>query len=353
MTRRRVLIADDSAVFRRFLEESFRTDARVQVVGEAGDGRQAVSLVRELRPDILTLDVDMPVMGGIEVLDALWSLDPRPKVIMVSRLTDADSRTTLAALCRGAADFVLKPTELDNAEARRQFQESMLTRVHALTGLSPTPPPTAPPPFGGVAKSGPPRALLIGTSTGGPNALSHLLRDLRPDFPLPLLIVQHMPPVFTGLLAERLSMETAWRVHEAREGAVPRAGEAWIAPGDRHMTVVGGSARWFLHLTGDPPENYCRPSVDVLFRSAAKAFEGKALGVVLTGMGQDGLKGCHELRRVGGTVLVQDQSSALIWGMPGAVAQAGLAQEIVPLSRMAERLRAWSLGVSPASPPPS
>lgn len=342
MKRPRVLVVDDSAVYRRFLTDTFRTDARVDVVGEAGDGRQAVALARELRPDVMTLDVDMPVMGGIEVLDTLLSFEPRPAVIMVSRLTDADSRTTLAALCRGAADFVLKPPHLDDGQTRRRFQEDLLEKIQLLTGAPPPAPPPPTPPLSAVVKSGTPRAVLIGTSTGGPNALSTLLRGLRPDFPLPLLIVQHMPPVFTGLLAERLSGETPWRVREAREGASPRPGEAWIAPGDRHMTTAGSESRWFLHLTEDPPENFCRPSVDALFRTAARTLNGRALGVVLTGMGQDGARGCEALRREGGQVLVQDQESSLIWGMPGAVAHAGLATEIVPLDRLAGRLHAWT-----------
>lgn len=342
MKRPRVLVADDSAVYRRFLIDTFRADARVDVVGEAADGRQTVAMARELRPDVMTLDVDMPVMGGIEVLDALLAFEPRPAVIMVSRLTDADSRTTLAALCRGAADFVLKPPQLDDQKARRKFQEELLSKIEVLTGAPPPAALTAPSPFPSTSKGGTPRAVLIGTSTGGPNALSTLLRGLRPDFPLPLLIVQHMPPAFTGLLAERLSSETPWRVREAREGAAPRPGEAWIAPGDRHMTTAGSENRWFLHLTTDPPENFCRPSVDALFRTAAKTLNGRALGVVLTGMGQDGARGCEALRRAGGLVLVQDQASSLIWGMPGAVAQAGLATEVVSLDRLAGRLHAWT-----------
>lgn len=341
MKKRRVLLADDSAVFRRFLYALLVADPRVEIVGEARDGRQAVEMARATRPDVLTLDVDMPVMGGIEVLDALLAFDPRPAVIMVSRLTDADSRTTLAALCRGAADFVLKPADLDRGEGQRAFGESLRAKIHALAGPPPSgealPPPARPP---GERKSGPPRAVLIGASTGGPNALSVLLRGMRADFPLPLLIVQHMPPVFTGLLAERLSAESPLRVREAREGVVPRPGEAWIAPGDRHLAVARGEARWFLHLTEDPPENYCRPSVDVLFRSAAKTWGGRALGVILTGMGQDGARGCEALREAGGVILAQDPSSSLIWGMPGAVVRAGWANEVVPLDRMAGRLQA-------------
>lgn len=342
MKRPRVLVADDSAVFRRFLTDALKTHRRVDVVGEAGDGRQAVALARELRPDVMTLDVEMPVMGGIEVLDALLTFEPRPAVIMVSRLTDADSRTTLAALCRGAADFVLKPPHLEDAQTRGRFQDELIDKIHVLTGAPPPAVPPPSPPLTAAVKVGTPRAVLIGTSTGGPNALSVLLRGLRPDFPLPLLIVQHMPPVFTSLLAERLSGETPWRVREAREGVSPRPGEAWIAPGDRHMTTAGSDSRWFLHLTEDAPENFCRPSVDVLFRTAAKTLNGRALGVVLTGMGQDGARGCEALRRAGGRVLVQDPSSSLIWGMPGAVAQAGLANEIVPLDRLPERLHAWT-----------
>jgi two-component system chemotaxis response regulator CheB len=159
-----------------------------------------------------------------------------------------------------------------------------------------------------------------------------------------------MPPVFTGLLAERLSAESALSVREAREGAVPRPGEAWVAPGDRHLAVAGEGDRWFLHLTNDPPENYCRPSVDVLFRSAAKVWGGRALGLILTGMGQDGVRGCAALRRAGGAVLAQDAASSLIWGMPGSVVQAGLANDVLPLDRMAERLN-LSTAAIPANKP--
>jgi two-component system chemotaxis response regulator CheB len=349
--KRRVVLADDSVVFRRFLYSLLAADPRVEVVGEAADGAQAIALTREKRPDVLTLDVDMPLVNGIEVLDALLKFDPRPAVIMVSRLTDADSRTTLAALCRGAADFVLKPVDLDRPDERALFGETLRTKIQALAGPVPdAEAPPAPRPIPAERRGAPPRAVLIGTSTGGPNALAVLLRGLRADFPLPLLIVQHMPPVFTGLLAERLSAESALSVREAREGAVPRPGEAWVAPGDRHLAVAGEGDRWFLHLTNDPPENYCRPSVDVLFRSAAKVWGGRALGLILTGMGQDGVRGCAALRRAGGAVLAQDAASSLIWGMPGSVVQAGLANDVLPLDRMAERLN-LSTAAIPANKP--
>ena len=341
-TRRiRVLVVDDSAVMRSLLRMALDTNPRIEVVGSAANGEEGLSEYDRLKPDLALLDIEMPGMNGLDVLSRIRLRDRRVPVIMCSTLTWRGARITLDALSRGATDYVSKPT------AQSGFREGVGTLARELVpkilALFPNVVPAvhaqALVAQAGSAGSGSgaaygysPRVVVIGVSTGGPAALEILLPKIPASFALPILIVQHMPRLFTGLLAERLNGLCAVRVREAASGVKPEPGVVDIARGDWHMEL----ARDFrLRLNQNEPENFCRPSVDTLFRTAATATGGKLLGVMLTGMGSDGLAGCKAIRAAGGTVFAQDAATSVIWGMPGAVVNAGLANKVLPLDGIA------------------
>jgi two-component system, chemotaxis family, protein-glutamate methylesterase/glutaminase len=337
----RVLVVDDSVVMRRMFSEILSADPAIDVVGTAPSGPIALAKIPQLSPDLVTLDVGMPDMSGLEVLAEIRRVHGSLPVIMVSCATERDAASTLQALSLGASDYATKPppgSKLD--DAIQHMREQLLPRVRALcTAEAPTPVRrgrgSLPAPIGAAPPPGPIGILAIGASTGGPNALTTLFSQLPASLPVPIVIVQHMPPLFTKLLADRLNTSCAVRFHEAKEGDLLRPGHAWIAPGDHHMRVVREGTTARIAVDQSPPENSCRPSVDVLFRSVAAAFGSAALAVVLTGMGQDGLRGCEHVRERGGQIVVQDQSSSVVWGMPGFVARAGLAEAVLPLPEIA------------------
>lgn len=340
--RARVLIVDDSAVMRSLLRAVIGADPHLEVAGTAANGADALNAATALKPDLMLLDVEMPVMDGLATLRDLQTRGSRIPVIMCSALTQRGARVTIEALASGAADYVTKPAQQAGREqAAAKLSAELLPKIHALTRRR-REERRAPAPLLRTTletASEPPRAVAIGVSTGGPAALEKLLPELPDAFPLPVLVVQHMPDLFTHLLAERLNRSCRMRVREAAEGALVRAGEVVIARGDWHLEVqaiAGGNLT--LHLSREPMENHCRPSVDVLFRSCRTVFGARMLAVVLTGMGCDGLAGIRELREAGATVLAQDEASSAVWGMPGAVVQAGLAHRIVPLGEMATEI---------------
>jgi two-component system, chemotaxis family, protein-glutamate methylesterase/glutaminase len=346
----RVLLVDDSVVVRRLVARLLDEDPAIEVAGTAPDGRVALAMLPRVDPDVVVLDVEMPELDGIATLAAIRERHPRVQVIMFSSLTERGAATTLEALALGAADYVTKPPALGPA-ALDEVREQLVTKVRVLGGrpapvraaeLAPVVAPEPEPPAGQV------EVVAIGCSTGGPNALAELLIALPADFGAPILIVQHMPPVFTRMLAERLAARSALDVAEATSGAEPRPGQVWMAPGGQHLVVARRAGVVRLDTSNAPPENSCRPSVDVLFRSVAAAYGARALGVVLTGMGRDGVLGSAELRAAGGRVVVQDKASSVVWGMPGLVAAAGLADRVVPISGLAAELRRR---VRPASRP--
>jgi len=351
----RILIVDDSAVMRALLRSVVSTDKRLEVAGTASDGASALRAMESIRPDLVLLDVEMPGMDGVSTLKQMKAAGSRIPVIMCSALTQRGAKVTLEALASGAADYVAKPAGQPSRDAAVQsLAHELVPKILALTAgatggqphnpvhaaFSPAPwavrasaeprnlwPGMAPP------ASTPPAVLLVGVSTGGPAALDVLLPALPANFPVPVLIVQHMPELFTKLLAERLNGRCPLRVTEAQAGEPVRAGSIYIARGDWHMeTVSAASGPPILRLTQEAPENHCRPAVDVLFRTAVSVYGSRILAVVLTGMGYDGLAGSRLIREHGGTVLAQDQQTSAVWGMPGAVAQAGLAQRILPLN---------------------
>jgi two-component system chemotaxis response regulator CheB len=348
----RVLIVDDSAVMRSLLRSVLLSDPGLEVAGTAADGASALEVLRLERPDLIVLDVEMPVMDGLVTLRELRARNHAMPVIMCSSLTQRGARVTIEALASGASDYVAKPSgQAGRESAIRALAQELIPRIRALTGhLQPRPaaaaaprtvlpmPPAPPPAPQTLAK---PTVLAIGVSTGGPAALDVLLPELPAGFPLPVLIVQHMPEVFTRLLAERLSRRCRLRVSEAAEGMPASAGGIYIARGNWHMETLPAArpgAPVTLHLTQDPPENHCRPAVDALFRSAARVYGSGVLAVVLTGMGYDGLVGSRLVREQGGSVLAQDQTTSTVWGMPGAVAHAGLAYKVLPLAAIAPEI---------------
>lgn len=346
MKRIRVLIVDDAVVVRRMVSDVLAADPEIEVVGTAANGRIALQKITQVNPDILTLDVEMPEMDGLQTLKALRETWRDLPVIMFSTLTERGGTATLTALSLGATDYVTKPANVGSvALAQQRIKDELIPKIKALCGskpaAAPTPrpaPPVPPRPLTaavGLAGAATPEIVCIGVSTGGPNALAKLMPRLPANFPVPIVIVQHMPPMFTRLLGERLNAQSAISVAEAADGQVLQPGHAYIAPGDFHLVVQRKSGAVVTALNQLPQENSCRPAVDPLFRSVSEVYGARALGIVMTGMGQDGLRGCEDLARTGARVVVQDEASSVVWGMPGYVARAGLADRVLPLDEIA------------------
>lgn len=377
MSRIRVLVVDDSVVVRRLVTDALSRDPEIEVVGFAANGQIALAKVAQLVPDLVTMDIEMPEMDGIEAVRELRRAGNRVPIIMFSTLTERGAAATLDALVAGAQDYVTKPANVGSVqESLAQVADNLIPRIKALVGRARTRAPLAPAPVGTVRTGAPLgaapaarsfvaslsarptvtlaaapaphpiRAVVVGSSTGGPEALSRLLSALTCAPAVPVLVVQHMPPVFTRQLAARLDRLGPARVVEAEDGTELVAGTVHISPGDHHLEVQRRGTALRTVLTDGPPVNFCRPSVDVLFRSAVRACGGDLLAVVLTGMGSDGRTGCEDVVGAGGTVLVQDEPTSVVWGMPGAVAAAGLAHRILPLAEVAptvERMLADAL----------
>ncbi len=371
----RILVVDDSAVMRSLLRSVVHTDKRLEVVGTASDGASALRALESLKLDLVLLDVEMPGMDGLSTLKRIRSSGRRIPVIMCSSLTHRGAKVTIDALASGAADYVAKPMGQPSREAAIQsLAQDLIPKILALTGsanVTGFANPISVQPYRGLsigglyaaplvaphaASSSPlvsasapslpgaaPAVLVIGVSTGGPAALDELLPALPATFPLPILVVQHMPELFTRLLAERLNARCALRVLEPKSGDTVSPGTVYIARGDWHLALAvseraASHSHVCVRLNQEAPENHCRPSVDVLFRSAVATYGAKVLAVVLTGMGSDGLTGCRLIREHNGTVLAQDQQTSAVWGMPGVVAQAGLAHRVLPLKAIAPEI---------------
>jgi two-component system, chemotaxis family, protein-glutamate methylesterase/glutaminase len=366
----RVLVVDDSIVVRKIVTDVLSQDPGIEVVGTAVNGKLAVGKVEQLKPDLVTMDIEMPEMNGIQAVAAIRALAgsggagkplSRVPIIMFSTLTERGASATLDALSAGANDYVTKPANVGSvAQSMESVREQLIPKIKALTGRPVTPGPArAAAPVMAARPAAPrtapvekPALLVIGSSTGGPEALAKVLPALPASLPVPILLVQHMPPVFTKQFAQRLDRLSALRVVEALDGTLLAPGTVHLAPGDHHLVIRSTPRGHATMLTQGPPENFCRPAVDPLFRSAVEAYKGAVLAVVLTGMGSDGKLGAARIREAGGTVVVQDQATSVVWGMPGAVASAGLADEILPLDRVAEtivrRLTGPTLSTAPS-----
>src|SRR5450631_2565090 len=367
----RVLVADDSSVFRRAITDALTTIPDVQVVGSASNGRIAVQKVLDLKPDLLTLDMEMPEMDGLSVLQALKQAGSATSVMVISSVTMRGGRLTMQALERGAFDFLTKPQGKDAAESKAMMIRELSPRLRALahrrqihdilrtagsapgsgiaSAVAPLIPATPPPPTTSTrsppSRLGPPGLVLIGVSTGGPAALARVLPFLPADLGVPIAIVQHMPPIFTQSLAESLSSRCSLQVREAADGDKLVAGQVLIAPGGRQMRLVAApDAVARVQITDDPPENNCRPAVDYLFRSAAMNLPGRAMAVILTGMGCDGTLGLRLLKRHGCFTIAQDEATSVVFGMPKAAIDAGLADVVLPVDAVAARILSFVKG---------
>ena len=345
-----VVIADDSALYRQMLHNVLRRIEGVEVVGMAADGREAIECVRRLRPDALTLDVHMPVLDGISVLRQLRAGGSTTRAIMVSSLTGAGAPATVEALLEGAFDYLPKPSGLEPHLARQAIQAALVEKLANLrAALAPKPAPQ--PVAHGHGHTGPRAtdaydAIAIGCSTGGPEALRSLVPRLPRGFPVPVFIVQHMPPGFTATLAARLDATSAVRVVEAADGMTVEPGTVHVAPGGRHLRIVRRERTLHCELDDSAPRQGCRPSVDVMLESLVEVHGGRVLAFVLTGMGCDGLQGCRGLKARGGRVVAQAAEGCAVFGMPKAVIEHGLADAVLPLEAIGDSLAAGAM------PPP-
>jgi two-component system chemotaxis response regulator CheB len=362
----RVLVADDSTLFRRAIAEALASVPDVEVVGSAPNGKLALQKVGELKPDLLTLDIEMPEMDGLAVLDALREIGSTTSVIVISAVTLRGGRLTMQALDKGAFDFITKPQSRSAEESRAALVRELTPRLRALRHrrqirsiLQPSSPPGAARASGSVpaplarpasrperaavvrAPSTRPEVVLIGVSTGGPAALGRVLPPLPRDIGVPIVVVQHMPPMFTQSLAESLAGKCSMQVREAADGECLEAGTVHIAPGGRQLRlVVSADGGIRAQPSDDPPENNCRPAVDYLFRSAAKNLPGRSMAVILTGMGTDGTLGLRLLRRHGCFTIAQDESTSVVFGMPKSAIEAGLVDAVLPIDAIAARILA-------------
>lgn len=349
--RARILVVDDSVVIRRLVTTALEQVPEFEVVGTAANGKIALGRIEQLRPDVVTLDVEMPELNGIETLRAIRAKRFPCRVIMFSTLTERGGQATLEALALGADDYATKASNVGSLDrSMATLRDDLVPKIRhllhwqkdpaaansaAAAAHPKTPIVTRPRPERNPSR----RAVVIGISTGGPAALSEIIPQFPADFPAPILIVQHMPAMFTKLLADRLQTRTKLNVREASQDDLVLPGRILIAPGDFHMSVVKAANQIKVKLEKGPPENSCRPAVDVLFRSAGEIWGGGLVAAVLTGMGQDGLRGVKVLAPLGAYVIAQDESSSVVWGMPGAVATAGLANAVVGLDRIVGEIR--------------
>tara|TARA_R110002073_G_scaffold18736_3_gene68988 strand:- start:2774 stop:3940 length:1167 start_codon:yes stop_codon:yes gene_type:complete len=361
----RVLVIDDSAVARGLMTRWIEEDPDLVLVGSATDGEQGIRKAEELRPDLIILDVEMPKMDGLAALPILLKTVPSCRIVMASTLTRRGGEVTIRALSMGAADYAPKP-QAGRLAGAEEFRRDLLAKLKALAPRPKVSRPVAP--AAGTAapqvrsavgapqpmarrafcpvasapisrgttprSTGRPAIIAIGSSTGGPEALRLVISKFAAGMTAPIVIAQHMPALFTKILAEHLAKASNLTCKEVEHGERLQAGNVYVAPGDFHFTVRRDAAGYYAALDQTAPINFCRPAVDPLFASVAEATGGNALGVILTGMGHDGRDGVRALRGAGGTIIVQDEASSIVWGMPGAVAEAGLADQILPLSEI-------------------
>ena len=331
------------------LSDTMNEDPDIEVVGVAPNGNICLQKIPQVNPDVISLDIEMPEMNGLEALEKIRERWPKLPVIMFSTRTQKGATATLEALGKGATDYVAKPSRATSIEEGiALIKKELIPKIKALcsenAGLEipdnlPKPKPVVRQPNDPahrkeVKKYHRVDVVAIGVSTGGPNALAALIPTIPANFPVPIVIVQHMPPNFTRLLAERLDLKSSITVKECEDGDILKPGHAYIAPGDFHMYIEHNKDDIVALLNQGPPENSCRPAVDVLFRSVAKVYGRNALGVVLTGMGQDGMHGSEHIQSRGGQVIVQDEETSVVWGMPGFVVKAQLADKVLPLDEI-------------------
>ena len=358
----RVMLADDSAVIRGLIAKMITPDPEITIVASVADGAQAVKRMDKCDIDVIVLDIEMPVMDGLTALPKLLEADPNVKIVMASTLTEKNADISLQALEAGAADYIPKPTSTSQIAGPSNFRQDLLEKIKILGAtarhdagrpLPKTTTRTFHAPSGAPAISNGstslstglvtlrpttnaqlPKILAIGSSTGGPKALMELFNSLKPTIDIPVVITQHMPATFTRILSEHISKATDWTCTEAGEGEELKPNHAYVAPGGYHMEIVESPIGPCFRMNQDPPVNFCRPAVDPMLKSVVKMFGSRILTAILTGMGNDGLEGCKEVIDAGGTLIAQDEASSVVWGMPGAVATAGICSAVLPLSQL-------------------
>lgn len=348
----RVMVVDDSSVIRGALTRICESDPGILVVASAVNGYAALSSLKRTPVDVVILDIEMPVMDGLTALPEILKIAPKTKVLMASTLTLRNAEISLKAMSLGASDYIPKPSTAQEVQNLDSFQRELVTKVRILAGRplprsERTPTAATPPRKDPSAPSTPlklrplpsrlPTAFVIGSSTGGPQALMEVMRGLK-DVLKPIFITQHMPPKFTTALAKHLTNILGRDVHEASHGQIVEPNGVYLAPGDFHMRVERTTSGHRVLLDQGPKENFCRPSVDPLFKSACDAYAGQVMAVMLTGMGSDGLNGSRYIIDRGGALIAQDEATSVVWGMPGAVSEAGLASAILPLNKIAETI---------------
>jgi two-component system chemotaxis response regulator CheB len=336
-----VIVCDDSLTIRGAVARMLEADPGIHVVARVSNGKAALDELKRTPADVVVLDIEMPVMDGMTALPLLLRADPGLRVIMASTLTTRGADIAMRALRLGAADYVPKPSSIGAANDET-FRRELVEKVKGLARLrrraaQPARPAAAPLRLRQAATL-PARLLAIGSSTGGPQALFTLVQGLGTAPKVPVVLTQHMPATFTPILAQHITKLGALPCAEAQDGETLNAGKLYLAPGDRHLLVEGSRGTLRARLSSDPPENFCRPSVDPMLRSAAAACDGRVLVTMLTGMGQDGLAGTRCVIEAGGTAVAQDEATSVVWGMPGAVAQGGLCHAVLPLPRIAGKL---------------
>jgi two-component system chemotaxis response regulator CheB len=347
MPKLRILVVDDAMVMRKLMTESLRRDPDLDVAGVAANGKIALQMIPLVNPDLVTLDLEMPEMDGLATLREIRKRHPLLPVIIFSTISRTGANATLDALALGANDYVTKPANVGcAADALDRLEKELIPQIkihcrrflpraaNTLRAAWPAQSLRRPIP----SRLAPVQIVCLGTSTGGPNALAEVFGELPGDLPVPVVVVQHMPPMFTAMLAKRLDDRSSWHCHEGEDGQLLERGHAYLAPGGRHMEVVRSAAGVCLRLHDGPTENSCRPAVDVLFRSVAAVFNHAVLGVVMTGMGQDGTRGSEIICAHGGQIIAQDEASSVVWGMPGCVVQRGIAEKVLPLNQIASEI---------------
>ena len=351
------MVVDDSTVIRGFITRMLEADPDFRVVTTAANGEIAVKAVARYDIDVVILDIEMPVMDGLTALPLILKANPKVKVLMASTLTRRNAAISIKALSAGAADYVPKPESTREAHASEEFRRELVSKIKAISrpkmrrgttasGRSSATTLAAPPKISLHKPSAfKPEVLAIGSSTGGPQALFEVFETLKDSVRVPIFITQHMPATFTAILAEHIQRVSGVECAEGRDHERVTPSRIYIAPGEYHMVIDGDSRGPFIRINRDPPENYCRPAVDPMFRSIAKLYGVKALSVVLTGMGKDGEVGGQAIVDAGGTVIAQDEPTSVVWGMPGAAATAGICSAVLPLDQIAPKITKMLKGV--------
>lgn len=349
----RVMLVDDSVVIRSMLRQILARDSEIAIVASASNGKAALESLRRTPVDVIVLDIEMPVMDGITAIPLLLAAAPDVKIIVASTLSTRNAEISLKALSLGATDYLPKPGSPQEIAPDGSFERELLAKVKSITRRR------APRRPAGASLSGPrplelrrpglikPAILAIGSSTGGPQALTTLMRSLTGPLDVPVVITQHMPPTFTAVMAQHLGRACQRSCAEATDGETLQPGRIYVAPGGQHLLLRAGAAGPVAKLTQDPPENYCRPAVDPMLRSLAQLLGPRVLAVILTGMGADGLAGGRKVIEAGGTVIAQDEATSVVWGMPGAVAQAGLCSAVLPLPALGSHIARLLAGGQP------